>query len=521
VHSTRRAAVALVAVLVLSCLALGPGGAVRGATLVKTQGISMEPRFSTGDLAVLLPADGYAVGDVVAYRSELLQTVVMHRIVAEDGGRFVLQGDNNDWLDPELIPPDAVLGALALRVPQGGAWMDRLTAPPVLAGTALLLLAGGTATQTRRSHRRRGTMSRHAARPTFAPPRLDALPPALHGAASVVAGAVLLSCLVGVVAWTTPTTERTTVPRATGGAVEFSYSAAVAPSPAYDGTVVTSPDPVFRRLAEVVEVRYAYAGPPATVAVVAELSTASGWRTTLPLAQRSAVPTGEQQGAVRLDLPALATRAQAAAAATGLPVERVAVRVVADIQAVGAAAFRPALPLDLTPLRLELAGDPAALRVTDPAQTAVAVEADRRLGVLGRTLPVKVLRVVSAGVLLAGLLAGALLLTVARRSAPRSEADGIHRRYASILVEVQPMPSAAGRPVVDMTAFSTLARLAERYGLLVLHWSRSGVETFVVQDDSTTFRYRSGASDLAPVSPDPVETPVVSTTVPPVRGSRL
>jgi hypothetical protein len=31
----------------------------------------------------------------------------------------------------------------------------------------------------------------------------------------------------------------------------------------------------------------------------------------------------------------------------------------------------------------------------------------------------------------------------------------------------------------------------------VLHWSRSSVETFVVQDEGTTFRYRSGSNSAA------------------------
>ena len=44
----------------------------------------MEPGFQTGDLAILRPAGSYAVGDVVAYRSESLDTIVMHRIVSGD-----------------------------------------------------------------------------------------------------------------------------------------------------------------------------------------------------------------------------------------------------------------------------------------------------------------------------------------------------------------------------------------------------------------------------------------------------
>jgi signal peptidase I len=103
------AAVALVlaAVWVLWPLALGGS-----TTYVSTHGTSMEPRFHTGDLGILRAADSYAVGDVVAYLSTSLDTVVMHRIVDLDGDRFVIQGDNNDFLDEDHPSQDQVLGKL-------------------------------------------------------------------------------------------------------------------------------------------------------------------------------------------------------------------------------------------------------------------------------------------------------------------------------------------------------------------------------------------------------------------------
>jgi len=68
------------------------------------------------------------------------------------------------------------------------------------------------------------------------------------------------------------------------------------------------------------------------------------------------------------------------------------------------------------------------------------------------------------------------------------------------------MPAPQGRPVIDVTTFSTLAKLAERYGLLVLHWSRSGVETFVVQDENITYRYRPGTEPApAETGPEPAD----------------
>src|SRR3954470_16839554 len=120
------AAVALVLAAVWLFWPLTLGG---GTTYVSTHGISMEPRFQTGDLAILRSAGSYGVGDVVAYRSVSLDTVVMHRIVAMDGDRFVIQGDNNDWLDEDRPGPDLVLGKLWLRIPRGGKALATLKSP--------------------------------------------------------------------------------------------------------------------------------------------------------------------------------------------------------------------------------------------------------------------------------------------------------------------------------------------------------------------------------------------------------
>lgn len=43
---------------------------------------------------------------------------------------------------------------------------------------------------------------------------------------------------------------------------------------------------------------------------------------------------------------------------------------------------------------------------------------------------------------------------------------------------------------------ATLVKLAERHGPLVLHWSRADVDTFIVQDEATTYRYRTGGSGV-------------------------
>ncbi len=130
---------ALVALLLAAAWLFLPTALGGSTTYVSTYGTSMEPGFSTGDLAVLRPADGYEVGDVVAYRSDGLATTVMHRIVERDGDRFVTQGDNNSFLDEDHPTADEVMGSLWFRIPQGGKALAALRSPAVLGVVSLAI----------------------------------------------------------------------------------------------------------------------------------------------------------------------------------------------------------------------------------------------------------------------------------------------------------------------------------------------------------------------------------------------
>ena len=84
-------------------LAIAPASLGGQLSYVITHGNSMEPRFRSGDLAIVHPSSTYDVGEIVAYQSNTLKRLVMHRIVDRDGAAFVFKGDNNNFLDPEHI----------------------------------------------------------------------------------------------------------------------------------------------------------------------------------------------------------------------------------------------------------------------------------------------------------------------------------------------------------------------------------------------------------------------------------
>lgn len=473
------------------------------AAIVITHGVSMNPVYHQGDLVIVARAASYSVGDIAAYELPGKSEVALHRIIGGDESAFVFKGDNNQSVDPLRPRGHDLAGRAVFHIPQGGLWLQTLTSPPVLGLLAFALLAGGGAATTHsRRKRRRAAMSRHINTRSVTRPSLGSLPSSLRISTAIGTILAVAGVALGVLAWSGPLEEPSTSQIKSGTRMDFSYTADVGQSPAYDGTTANSPEPVFRKLANAADVHFTYHGEPGTVTVTADLSTPAGWHSTVPLDGPSTFTGNDYDGTVLLDLATLEAKALAASAVTGLPAGPLSIALTPAVKTATGAEFRPELKLNLTPLQLALAGAPDTLTVTDTTTTQQTVLAPRMIELNGVGTSAVAARVVSAVLLLAALAIGAIILVFARRTTPGDEGTAIRRRYAALLVRVHPMPAPHGRPVIDVTTFPTLAKLAERYGLLVLHWSRSGVETFVVQDENITYRYRAG-SDPAQAEPQP------------------
>jgi len=80
-----------------------------GATYVLVSGNSMEPSFHRNDLVILRQASDYQVGDIATYHHPDIGPVI-HRIIAVEGDRFILKGDNNSWNDSYQPTRDDFIG---------------------------------------------------------------------------------------------------------------------------------------------------------------------------------------------------------------------------------------------------------------------------------------------------------------------------------------------------------------------------------------------------------------------------
>lgn len=117
---------------------------------VNIRGISMEPTLETGDLLVMRQRSSYNVGQVVAFRSDMGGAVIVHRIVATDGERYLLKGDNNTFLDRYTPTADEILGAEVLMIPGGERIAQFAASTPVVVLQILMLTLAGFALYTSR-----------------------------------------------------------------------------------------------------------------------------------------------------------------------------------------------------------------------------------------------------------------------------------------------------------------------------------------------------------------------------------
>ena len=111
----------LIAIAAVAIWPVRLGGAT---SYIIIKGTSMEPKFHTGDLAVLRQQDSYRKGDIVAYRipapSAGAGHLVIHRIIGRSHGGYLMKGDSRTTPDSWYPKPTDVLGKFRLLVPLPG-----------------------------------------------------------------------------------------------------------------------------------------------------------------------------------------------------------------------------------------------------------------------------------------------------------------------------------------------------------------------------------------------------------------
>jgi signal peptidase I len=529
-----RSGLATLAVLIVAGVAwfyFAPTNIGGSTRYVVTSGVSMEPRFHTGDLAIVRPAANYRVGEIVAYWSTLLHTVVLHRIIARDGNTYVFKGDNNHFIDPVRPTRSELLGRLWLHVPHLGRVLQmlhtRVVAALLCAVVGLLTLFGVKERGRRRRRRRKGAVgSVRRGIPIVNSPR-DQRPfnfGALLTASAVAAVAFLV---VAMVAFTRPASKGVPTSTPYTQQVTFGYNAHVRPGLVYPSGSVTTGDPIFLSLVRDVGVSIDYRlsadAPTAftgTEDVMLELTGPSGWTHNLVLVPTTHF-TGTHTGTeVTLDVPRLQSLLDKVSGMIGggTGAGSYTISVVPQVHVKGTVAghpvsttFGPTLGFSLSPTQLvpsEVSASASSAAGAAPttstkvgyiqsasgAVPSAPGSAPTNITVLGVSPTISLLRWLA----LIGLLLSAPLAVYAflrKRGEAFEESVKIQTQYGHLLVPIV-AGDDLGWPPVDVSNIKALVRLAESGQRLILH-NRSGhVDTYMVNDEGTVYRYQVRSSKV-------------------------
>jgi signal peptidase I len=514
----------LVVLLIAAWLLVAPTQVGGETSYVTTSGISMSPRFHSGDLGVVRPAAEYRVGDIVAYHSETLHIVVLHRIIAVKDGRFTTKGDHNDFTDPDRPARADVVGKLAFRVPHGGLVLHWLHTPFMAAllsgGMALLLFMGAKERRRRRDRRRpaaeRGTRQLEPLRTgRDAHSLYDTYERGIFTTCAVVA---LVFLAFAGLAFTRPATKPSADKTPYTEKVSFGYHAKASAGPVYPDGVVSTGDPIFVKLVHDLRVKAHYrleAKAPhhlgGTMEVVLGISSPTGWRRTIQLSAPKRF-TGDYAAAdVSLDVQQLRALIHKVEKLTGGPAgSAYTLEVTPRVHIAGtlgsepvASDYAPALKLQLDPLKLrpaaatssaaddDTAADAlkAAFNPTRNGSVSATTTVPNRLTVHGIGLSVPTARWIA----LIGLVLGVAGTLITGAGVLRNPYDPTRHvdRYRHLIVPIAGSTFDPSRPQIDVTSIGALAQLAERSERLILHHQRDGVDTYLVDDEGTLYRYQA------------------------------
>jgi signal peptidase I len=495
---------------------------------VVTKGVSMEPDLRSGDLAVVRPESRYKVGQIVAYHSSLLHVTVLHRIVRLDGNRYVFKGDNNNFTDPTRPTRGQVLGALWLRVPHGGAALTLLHAPiaaAMLCGALGLFLVLGVRDigPHRRRRRRKGRQGARAMKTATDQSVSRAIDWSAILIGSTVVAAVFL--LVGVVTLTRPAHRATSAQTAYTQQLSYGYRARARAGAVYPGGVVATGDPIFTQLVNHLTVHIDYRLRTAvqhsmsgTEDVVLQITGPGGWSRSILLAPRTHFSGDHASTDVTLDLPQVQSLLGRVARLTGVVgYTGYTIAVVPEVHLTGSVAgqqldttFTRGLNFQLTATQL-LPGATSAVspqtadvpgtgqsnsRLTQSQSGTVSspASAPNTITVFGVSPQIVTLRWIAViGLLLsAGV---ALYAYLRKRSEPFGETYRIQSQYGHMIVPVV-TGEDLGWPPVDVPDIKSLVKLAESGQRLILHNRANNVDTYMLNEEGTVYRYQVKPSNV-------------------------
>ncbi|HAV76588.1 MAG TPA: signal peptidase I [Anaerolineae bacterium] len=475
--------------------ALAPSQLGGRVVYVIVDGNSMEPGFHRGDLVLVRTGTIYRVGDAVVYRNAEMSSFVFHRIIGTNLDHYILQGDNNSWLDSYQPVQDEIVGKLWLHIPKIGKAIE-WTRVPINTAVAAGLLGGVL-------------MFDMIKKPSRSKRKVKVPTGSFDGVfqSSVYASAFLALSflLLGIYSFTRPLNSQSE-----GVAYEqvgnFYYSATGTPG-VYDTEIVRTGEPIFPKLTCFLNIGFTYnvagnglqniAGRHGMYARV--LDEQSGWQRTIPLSPETSFIGNTYFSMATLDLCQVESLVNLVEQQAGLNQIVYTLEVFADTSfsagAAGASisdSFSPNLAFKYDKVHFYLAANDAETSPLVSSKHGVAGDSASEsniISLVGFHLPVWAARYLSLIGFILSLLGLAIAGMNIYNTASQDNEALIRLKYGALLVNVHEQNLAPSSSTIDVTTMDDLARLADRHGAMILHMTQNLLHHYLVQSNGITYRY--------------------------------
>lgn len=484
------------------------------SAFVIVNGNSMLPLYQKGDLVITRRETSYAVGDIITYHNQELNAPVIHRIIGEKDGAFVMKGDHNSWLDLSRPMAADVIGKAWLHFPKVGKLL-KLTQNPlgialVSAFAIFILLSMFIVEEKGSRFRRRKLLSGN--RPVSISIKF------MKGGASmrklgsqietilfIFIALFIVSLGLAVAAFSKSETISTPADIQLVNVGLFSYSANTA-SGVYDSNGPITGDPIFLKSTCNVNIHFNYVlnGNPlsdvkGTISLSAETRAANGWTRRFPLTPATEFTANAADIQADLNPCQILNTLHNAEEQIQIHNDSYQLALIPEVKVSATAGFLPMQSTFAPKLVFYLDNNQMYVVNQDGGQDPLSpfkveskvatADSPNKIQFPGFALNVHIARVLSVVGLIASLGLGLFVGLNIYKAAKQDPALAASLRYGSLLVNVAQMPSKLFEREILVESIDDLAMLAERNATAILHVVQEDGDDFLVEGNNVVYRF--------------------------------
>ena len=513
-RKTRQALYIAVPLLLLLWIAFVPLQLGGWVSYVIISGNSMEPEIQKGDLVVTRKSVSYQLDQRVVYDHPQLG-YVFHRIVDQAEDRFILQGDNNNWLDSYHPEQGEILGKFWYSIPGAGKIILGVRQPVLFTLFAFIIasfIVGLTVMPdpglTKRRKRRRKRMSQDHKSSSWEDFRLEIL--------LVLTGIAVVALIIGLIAFSKDPSITVKDDLIYTHKGDLNYSADV-PRNIYDNPQAETGDPIYPALTCLVDLDFTYqfSSPritegdrgkfAGTISLWAEIRDNDGWHRTIPLLPEAEISSFEVSALHTLDICQILELIREKETQTGVMLNSYALTIIPRIKVEGEVAgqavedeFQPEYPFNLSDAVLRVPNSSEGFTLEKEDFISQSFQANNLMNILGKQFTVIGVRWTAFAIFGICLLAGIYPAWSLFREWNASERSRIELQHRPVMIDLKGSQIRKEKyTVIDLETMADLRKLADRYGAMIMHEMEGPIHRYLIVDEGFLYQFETDEYTLS------------------------